>query len=59
VAVGVAVALGAGMVRAVVPGPEAMRLVAGILTGGLSGLLALYVTDRRFVRESLALLRTA
>jgi len=55
VAVGVAVAFGAGMVRVILPGPEAMRLVVGIITGSLSGLVALYVADPRFVRESLAL----
>ena len=55
VAVGVAVAFGAGMVRVILPGPEAMRLVVSIITGSLSGLVALYVADPRFVRESLAL----
>ncbi len=50
-AVGVATGLGAGLVRLWLPGPDALRLFAAVLAGGLAGLAALAASDRRLLLE--------
>ncbi|HEY3210594.1 MAG TPA: lipopolysaccharide biosynthesis protein [Actinomycetota bacterium] len=56
-ALGVGVAIGAGAVRLWLPGPEAMRLVAAVLAGGLGGLAMLRVVAKGFLLDVRALLR--
>ena len=50
-AVGAAVALGAGAVRLWMPGPALPRLVAGGVAAAICGFAALWVADRRLLTE--------
>jgi PST family polysaccharide transporter len=54
---GLATAAGAAVGRFVVPGPDSVRLVVGVLAGGCAGLGGLLVTDRALVSQLLSLAR--
>jgi PST family polysaccharide transporter len=55
-ALGAGVAVGAGVARWGLNGPDGLRLAAAVLGGATCGLVALWRTDARFLRESWALL---
>jgi len=54
-AVAVGVAVGGGAVRLLMPGPEAVRLVAALVAGSIAGAGAVHAVDQRFLRETMAL----
>jgi O-antigen/teichoic acid export membrane protein len=56
-ALGVGVAIGAGAVRLWLPGPEAIRLVAAVVAGGVGGFATLRIVAKGFLTDVRALFR--
>ena len=54
-AVAIGVAVGGGAVRLLMPGPEAVRLLAAVVAGSVTGAATVRAVDRRFLRETIAL----
>src|SRR2546426_8292177 len=57
VAAGACVLAGAGGVRWRHPGPDGLRLVVALAAGTVAGIALLHVVDRRFLPETIALVR--
>ena len=57
VSVGFGAAVGAGLVRALVPGSELLRLILAVGAGAAGALAMVWWIDRSFVRETLGLVR--
>ena len=57
IAVGMAAAVGGIAVRLWLPGPALARLMAGLVAAGVCALAALWLTDRKLLGETLALVR--